>query len=194
MSVRKTLLSASAQKRQGVTIICSADHDRIIFRRETVNLVSHDCHSHLDVRFADGAPLRKAMVMTGESVLNDVDHEVYEGESDEASMAREADADRRAIADADQARHLEISSETETSSSIANSRTSDRRRENAAQPGTRTTPRLVPSSVASRARSSTSRRVVVNQTAFRLGHVGPDVGSSCAHVGPCSGPWILHRN
>ena len=189
MSVRKSLLSAFALKRPRVTIIFSHDHDRIIFRRETVNLVSHDCHSHLDVRFDDGSPLRKAMVMTGESVLNDVDHEVYEGDSDEASLVREAsDADRRAIADADQARHLDTSSETETSSSIANSRTSDRRRQNAAQHDTRTIPRLVPSSAASRARSSTSRRVVVNQTAFRLGHVGPDGGPFGAHVGPCSGP------
>ena len=31
---------------------------------------------------------RKAMVMIGESVLNDVDKEVYEGKGDDASVAK----------------------------------------------------------------------------------------------------------
>ena len=62
------------------------------------------------------------MVMTGESVLADVDEEVCEGEGDEASMAREAsDDDRRAIADAEQAGQLSISSDTKTPPSFANS-------------------------------------------------------------------------
>ena len=43
MNVRKTLLSTSALKRRGVTIIFNHDYDRIIFRNETVNLISHDC-------------------------------------------------------------------------------------------------------------------------------------------------------
>ena len=47
MNVRKLLLSTSALKRRGVTIIFSHDYDRIIFRNETVNLISHDCHSYL---------------------------------------------------------------------------------------------------------------------------------------------------
>ena len=42
MNVRKPLLSTSALKHRGVTIIFSHDYDRIIFRNETVNLVSHD--------------------------------------------------------------------------------------------------------------------------------------------------------
>ena len=46
MSVRKPLLSTSALKRRGVTIIFNHDYDRMIFRNETVNLVSHDCHSY----------------------------------------------------------------------------------------------------------------------------------------------------
>ena len=46
MSVRKPLLSTSALKRRGVTIMFNHDYDRIIFRNETVNLRSHDCHSY----------------------------------------------------------------------------------------------------------------------------------------------------
>ena len=45
MNVRKPLLSTSALKHRGVTIIFNHDYDRIIFRSETANLVSHDCHS-----------------------------------------------------------------------------------------------------------------------------------------------------
>ena len=49
MNVRKPLLSTSALKHRGVTIIFNHDYDRIIFRNETVNLVSHDCHSYLHI-------------------------------------------------------------------------------------------------------------------------------------------------
>ena len=80
MSVRKPLLSTSAPKRRGVTIIFNHDYDRIIFRNETVNLISHGCHSYLHLTLADGAPRRKAMVMTGENVANAVDEEVYVGD------------------------------------------------------------------------------------------------------------------
>ena len=76
MNVRKPLLSTSALRHRGVTIIFNHDHDRIIFRNETVNLVSHDCHSYLHITLTDGVPPRKAMVMAGENAANDVD-EVY---------------------------------------------------------------------------------------------------------------------
>ena len=36
-------------KHRDVTIIFNHDHDRIIFRNETVNLVSHNCHSYLHI-------------------------------------------------------------------------------------------------------------------------------------------------
>ena len=49
MNVRKSLLSTSALKHRGVTIIFNHDYDRIFFRNETVNLVSHDCHSYLHI-------------------------------------------------------------------------------------------------------------------------------------------------
>ena len=52
MSVPKPLLSTSALKRREVTIIFNHDYDRIIFRNETVHLVSHDCHSYLRVTLA----------------------------------------------------------------------------------------------------------------------------------------------
>ena len=63
MSVRKPLLSTSALKRRGVTIILNHDYDRIIFRNETVNLVSHDCHSYLHITLTNGIPPRKPMVL-----------------------------------------------------------------------------------------------------------------------------------
>ena len=74
---RKPLLSTSALKHRGVTIIFNHDYGRIIFRNETVNLVSHDCHSYLHITLANGIPPRKAMVMAGENATNDVDEEVY---------------------------------------------------------------------------------------------------------------------
>ena len=47
MNVRKLFLSTSALKRRVVTNIFNHDYDRIIFRNETVNLVSHDCQYYL---------------------------------------------------------------------------------------------------------------------------------------------------
>ena len=102
MSVRKPLLSTSALKRRGVTIIFNHDYDCIIFRNETEHLISHDCHSYLCLTLANGIPHRKAMVMTGENVSNDVDEEVYVGDGVMGHEAHEASAgDRRAVADAD---------------------------------------------------------------------------------------------
>ena len=55
------------------------------------------------------------MSMTGESALNDVHEEVCEGEGDGGILAREAsDADRRTVADADQAGQPDTSCETKT--------------------------------------------------------------------------------
>ena len=54
MNVRKPLLSTSALRHRGVTIIFNHDHDGIIFRNETVNLVSHDCHSYLHITLMNG--------------------------------------------------------------------------------------------------------------------------------------------
>ena len=53
MNVRKSLLSTSALKRRGVTIIFNHDCDRFIFRNETVKLASHDCHSYLHITLAN---------------------------------------------------------------------------------------------------------------------------------------------
>ena len=73
----------------------------------------HDCYSYLCLTLANGIPHRKAMVMTGENVSNDVDEEVYVGDGVMGQEAHEASAgDRRAIADADQAGQLDISGET----------------------------------------------------------------------------------
>ena len=76
MNVRKPLLSTSALKHRCVTII----FNRIIFRTETVNLVSHDCHSYLHITLTNGIPSRKALVMAGENATNDVDEEVWTAE------------------------------------------------------------------------------------------------------------------
>ena len=115
MNVRKPLLSTSALKRRGVTIIFNHDFDRIIFRNETVNLVSDDCHSYLHITLANGIPPRKAMVMAGENAANDVGEEVYGNDGAERHEAGEASAgDRRAIADADVAGQLDISGEAKT--------------------------------------------------------------------------------
>ena len=109
MNVRKPLLSTSALKHRG-TIIFKHDFDRIIFRGETVNLVSHDRHSYLHIILTNGIPPRKALVMAGENATNDVDEEVYDNDGAERHEAQEALAgDRRAIADADQAGQLDIS-------------------------------------------------------------------------------------
>ena len=115
MNVRNPLLSTSALNHRGVTIIFNHDYDRIIFRNETVNLVSHDCHSYLHITLTNGIPPRKAMAMVGENAANDVDEEVYGNDGAERHEAQEASAgDRRAVADADQAGQLDISGDTKT--------------------------------------------------------------------------------
>ena len=161
MSVRKPLLFTCALKRQGVTTIFNHDYDRIIFWNETANLVSHDCHSYLHVRLAGGTPLRKAMVMTGESVSHDVDEEVYEGECDEVSEAREAsDGERRAVADADQAGEPGVSGGTRTPRAL---RTPESPTDTVRMPHCTTHVPFrdhCPFCVASRARGSPHRRVV----------------------------------
>ena len=92
MNVREPLLSTSALKHRGVTTIFNHDYDRIIFRDETVNLVSHDCHSYLHITLSNGIPPRRALVMAGESATNDVDEEVYDNDGNERNEAREASA------------------------------------------------------------------------------------------------------
>ena len=55
------------------------------------------------------------MEMAGENATNDVDEEVYGNDGAERQEAQEASAgDRRAIADADQAEQIDISSEAKT--------------------------------------------------------------------------------
>ena len=80
MNVRKPLLSTSALKHRGVTIIFNHDYGRIILRNETVNLVSHDCHSYVLVTLTNGIPPSKSLVMAGENATNDVDEEVYDND------------------------------------------------------------------------------------------------------------------
>ena len=60
MNVRKPLLSTSALKHRGVTIIFNHDYDRIIFRNETVQLVSHDCHSYSHISLTSGIPISQS--------------------------------------------------------------------------------------------------------------------------------------
>ena len=80
-------------------------------------MVSHDCHSYLQITLTNGIPPRKAMVVAGENAANDVDEKVYDNDGNERNEAREASAgDRRAIADADQAGQLDISSKRITCS------------------------------------------------------------------------------
>ena len=115
MNVRKPLLSTSELEHRGVTNIFNHDYDRIIFRNETENLVSHDCHSYLHITLTNAIPPRKPMVMAGENAANDVDEEVYGNDGAERHEVQEAsDGDRRAIADADQAGQLDISGEAKT--------------------------------------------------------------------------------
>ena len=90
MSVRQPFLSTSALKRRRVTFIFNHDYDRIIFRKETVNLASHDCLSDLRVTLANAIPHRKVLVMTGENVPTVVDEEVFTDDGDETSEARDA--------------------------------------------------------------------------------------------------------
>ena len=167
MSVRKPLLSTSVLKRRGVTIIFNHDYDRIICRNETVNLISHDCHSYLRITLANEIPPRTAMVTAGENAANDVDEEVYGNDGAERHEAQEDSAgDRRAIADADQAGQVDISGETKTAATLrtlepptdavrmAHHATHDPFRD------------WCPFCVASRGRSSSHRRVAVNKTDY----------------------------
>ena len=169
MSVRKPLLSTSALKHRGVTIIFNHVFYRIVFRKETVNLISDDCHSYLDITLPNGIPPRKAMVMTGENAANDVDEEVYGNGGAERHEAQEASAgDRRAIADADQAGQLDISGETKTARTLRSPEPptdAARMALNATHVPFRD---WCPFCVASRGRSSPHRRVVVNKTADTL--------------------------
>ena len=169
MNVRKPLLSTSALKHRGVTIIFNHDYDRIFFRNETVNLVSHDCHSYLHVILTNGILPCKALVMAGESATNDVDEEVYDNAGNERNEAREASAGhRRGIADADQAGQLDISGEAKTARAL---RTPELLTD-AARMAHNTTHvpfrDWCPICVATRGRSSPNRRVVVNKTADTL--------------------------
>ena len=132
-----------------------------------MNLVSHDCHSYLHITLADGIPPRKAMVMAGENATNDVDEEVYGNDGAERHEAQEA-GDRRAIADADQAGQLDISGEAKTARIL---RTPEpptdaaRVAHNATHVPFRD---WCPICVASRGRSSSHRRVLVNKTVDTL--------------------------
>ena len=92
MNVRKPLLSTSALKHRDVTIIFNHDYGCIIFRNETVNLVSHDCRSYLHVTLTNGIPLHKALVMTGENTTNDVDEQVHGNDGVERREAQVASA------------------------------------------------------------------------------------------------------
>ena len=169
MNVRKPLLSTSALKHRGVTIIFNHDYDPIIFRNETVILVSHDCHSYLHITLTNGIPPRRALVMAGENATNDVEEEVYGNDGAQRHEAQEASAgDRRAIADADQAGQLDISGGAKTASILRNPEppTDAARMENNA---THVPFRdWCPVCVASRRRSSPHRRVVANKTADTL--------------------------
>ena len=169
MNVRKLVLSTSALKHRGRTIFFNHDYGRIFFRNETVNLVSHDCHSYLYITLANGIPPRKALVMAGENATNDVDEEVCDNDGAERHEAQEASAgDRRAIADADPAGQLDISGETKTARIL---RTPEPPTDAATMAHNAT---HVPFRdwclicVASRGRSSSHRRVVVNKTADAL--------------------------
>ena len=169
MNVRKPLLSTSALKRRGVTIIFNHDYDRIIFRNETVNLVSHDCHSYLHITLTNGIRPRTAMVMAGENLANDVNEEVYGNDGAERHEAQEALAgDRRAIAGADQAGQLDISGEAKA----ARIQRTPEPPTDAARMAHNTTHvpfrDWCPICVASRGRSSLHRRAVVNKTAETL--------------------------
>ena len=86
-------------------------------------MISHDCHSYLCLTLAHGIARRKAVVMAGENVANDVDEEVYVGDGVVSQEAQEVSAgDRRAIADADQARQLDVSGETRAARALRTSK------------------------------------------------------------------------
>ena len=100
---------------------------------------------------------------------NDVDEEVYGNDGTERHEAQEASAgDRRAIADADQARQLDISGETKTARTLRSPKQptdAARMAHNATHVPFRD---WCPIYVASRGRRSPHRRVVVNETADTL--------------------------
>ena len=85
MSVRKPLLSTYALKRLGFTIIFNHDYVRIVFRNETVNLITHNCRSYLHITLANGITYRKAMVMT---VSRDMKHKKLQLVTGEQSPVR----------------------------------------------------------------------------------------------------------
>ena len=163
MNVRKPLMGTSALKHRGVTIIFNHDYDRIIFRNETVNLISNDCHSYLHISLTNGIPPRRALV------TNDVDEEVYGNIGAERNEAQEASAgDRRLIAYADQAGQLGISCEAKTARIL---RTPEPPTDAARMAHNETHVPFrdwCPICVASRGRSSPHRPVVVNKTADTL--------------------------
>ena len=86
-NVHKLLLSTSALEHRGVTIIFNHDDDHI-FRNETVNLVSHDCHSYLHVIMANRIPPCKTLVMAGGSATNDVDEATIKMETREMRLEK----------------------------------------------------------------------------------------------------------
>ena len=163
MNVRKPLLGTSALKHRGVTIIFNHDYDRIIFRNETVNLISNDCHSYSHITLTNGIPPRRALV------TNDVDEEVYGNDGAKRNEAQEASAgDRRLIAYADQAGQLDISGEAKTARIL---RTPEPPTDAARMAHNETHVPFrdwCPICVASRGRSSPHRPVVVNKTADTL--------------------------
>ena len=169
MNVRNPLLSTSALKRRGVTIIFSRDYVCIIVRNETVNLLSHDCHSYLHITLTNGIPPHKAMVTAGENAAYVEDEEVYGNDGSERHETQEASAgDRRAIADADEAGRLDIPGEAKTART---QRTPEpptdaaRMAHNATHVPFRS---WCPICVANRGRNSPHRRVVVDKTADAL--------------------------
>ena len=155
MSVRELLSSFSALKRQEVIISFSRNHDRIIFRNETVNSGARDSYSNLYVALAHETFPSEAMVMTAK---------MYRCEM-RCPKREVSDVDRRAIADADSAGQVGISRETKTQQIWRSP-----------EPPLPTAIRLHNTThvlfrtdlgffLASQGRRSTHRRVVVNMTA-----------------------------
>ena len=157
MNVRKPFLSTSALKHSGVTIIFNHDYDRIIFRNETVNLISHDCHSYLHVILTNGILPCKALVMTGrmrqmtwmrKPTATMAPRDMRLEKLEKLQLVIDEHSTMRIKMDS-----LTFSGETETARSL---RTPERPTD------------WSPFCVASRGRSSLHRRVVVNKTADTL--------------------------
>ena len=154
MSVREPLSSISALKRQEVTISFSHNHDRIIFRNETVNSGARDSYSNLYVALAHETFPREAMVMTGK---------MYRKVCEMRCPKREvSDVDRRAIADADSAGQVGISRETKTQRIWRSPEPPLHKLHNTTHVPFRTDLCFF---LASRGRRSTQRRVEANMTA-----------------------------